>query len=96
LYFIVRVEVIEIQISFEFKFVCNLENSFEKEKGFSNFLRLLGRIPAQPSRPPPARVACAAQPICAMAQQSMGAHPRSEAESDPLSKSNPIAPNPTR
>jgi hypothetical protein len=34
LYFIVRVEVVEIQISFEFKLICNLSNKFEKEKGF--------------------------------------------------------------
>jgi hypothetical protein len=36
LYFIVRVEVVEIQISFEFKLICNLQNRFEKEK--NNFL----------------------------------------------------------
>jgi hypothetical protein len=28
----VRVEVIEIQIYFEFKLICNLQNRFEKEK----------------------------------------------------------------
>jgi hypothetical protein len=29
LYFIVRVEVVEIQIWFEFKLVCNLQKGFE-------------------------------------------------------------------
>jgi hypothetical protein len=43
LYFIVRVEVIETQIWFEFKLICNLQNSFEKEKGFLILIQLLGR-----------------------------------------------------
>jgi hypothetical protein len=30
LYFIVRVEVIKIQILFEFKLACNLQKGFEK------------------------------------------------------------------
>jgi hypothetical protein len=34
LYFIVRVEVVEIQIGFEFKLICNLQNRIEKEKEF--------------------------------------------------------------
>jgi hypothetical protein len=37
LYFIVQVEVVEIQIWFEFKLICNLQNRFEKEKK-KNFL----------------------------------------------------------
>jgi hypothetical protein len=53
LYFIVRVEVIEIQISFEFKLICNLQNRFEKEK--NNFLirnRLRAELhAAQPATP---------------------------------------------
>jgi hypothetical protein len=28
----VRVEVVEVQILFEFKLICNLQNRFEKEK----------------------------------------------------------------
>jgi hypothetical protein len=44
LYFIVLVEVIEIQIGFEFKLICNLYNRFEKEKNFLFKNRHLGRI----------------------------------------------------
>jgi hypothetical protein len=44
LYFIVRVEVVEIQIWFEFKLICNLQNRFEKEKEFLNWKSALGRI----------------------------------------------------
>jgi hypothetical protein len=44
MYFIVRVEVIEIQICFEFKLICNLQNRFEKEKEFLNWKLALGRI----------------------------------------------------
>jgi hypothetical protein len=39
LYFIVRVEVIEIQIWFEFKLVCNLQKGLKIYKEFSIFLR---------------------------------------------------------
>jgi hypothetical protein len=38
LYFIVRVEVNEIQIWFEFKLVCNLQKGLKIYKGFSIFL----------------------------------------------------------
>jgi hypothetical protein len=37
LYFIVRVEVTEIQIWFEFKLVCNLQKDLKIYKGFSIF-----------------------------------------------------------
>jgi hypothetical protein len=40
--------------------------------------------------------ACMAQPVGAMAQRFMGVHQRGEAESDPLSKSDPIALDPTQ
>jgi hypothetical protein len=43
LYFIVRVEVVEIQILFEFKLICNLQNRFEKEKEFLNWKSTLAR-----------------------------------------------------
>jgi hypothetical protein len=46
LYFIVRVEVIKIQIWFEFKLICNLQKGLENHKGFSNFLGNMGRITA--------------------------------------------------
>jgi hypothetical protein len=42
LYFIVRVEVTEIQIWFEFKLVCNLQKGLKIYKGFSIFLRRIG------------------------------------------------------
>jgi hypothetical protein len=45
MYFIVWVEVIEIQIWSEFKLVWNLWKVFEKEKGFSIFPSLMGRNP---------------------------------------------------
>jgi hypothetical protein len=41
----------------------------------------------------PTRAACAAQPASAVAQQFAGAHPSSEAESDLLNVSVPIAPD---
>jgi hypothetical protein len=53
----------------------------------------------KPRHGPAGFTACAAyaaQPAGAEAQPFMGVHPRSEAESDPLSESNPIAPDPTR
>jgi hypothetical protein len=78
LYFIVRVEVIEIQIWFEFKLICNLQYSFEKKK--KNFL--VGNwLRAEFG---------AAQPAGAVAQRIHGRAPRSR------SKSDLIAPNPTR
>jgi hypothetical protein len=42
LYFIVRVEVVEIQFSFEFKLICNVQNRFEKE--FLNWKSDSGQI----------------------------------------------------
>jgi hypothetical protein len=34
----VRVDVVEIQICFEFKLICNLQNRFEKEKKKNFFI----------------------------------------------------------
>jgi hypothetical protein len=45
LYFIVRVEVIEIQIWIEFKLVCNLQKGLKFYIGFSIFLRHIGLNP---------------------------------------------------
>jgi hypothetical protein len=45
LYFIARVEVIEIQIWFEFKLVCNLQKGLKIYKGFSIFLWRVGPNP---------------------------------------------------
>jgi hypothetical protein len=39
LYFSVRVEVVKIQIWFEFKLACNLQNGLKIYKRFSIFLR---------------------------------------------------------
>jgi hypothetical protein len=47
LYFIVRVEVVEIQICFEFKLIYNLQNRFEKEK-ILNWKLASGRIRRSP------------------------------------------------
>jgi hypothetical protein len=49
LYFIVRVEIIEIQIRFEFKLISNLQNRFEKEKEFFNWKSASGRIRRSPA-----------------------------------------------
>jgi hypothetical protein len=45
LYFIVRVEVVKIQIWFEFKLVCKLQKGLKIYKGFSTFLRRIGPNP---------------------------------------------------
>jgi hypothetical protein len=53
LYFIVRVEVVKIQIWFEFKLVCNLQKGLKIYKGFSIFLRRIRpNSRSQASRPP--------------------------------------------
>jgi hypothetical protein len=46
LYFIVRVEVIEIQIWFEFKLVYNLQKGLKIKREFSNFLDQFGPNPS--------------------------------------------------
>jgi hypothetical protein len=51
MYFIVLVEVMEIQIWFEFNLVCNLRKCLKIYKGFSIFPGLLGRNPAGPAEP---------------------------------------------
>jgi hypothetical protein len=51
LYFIVQVEVVEIQIWFEFKLIFNLQKGLKNYKEFSNFLGKMGRIPAGPAWP---------------------------------------------
>jgi hypothetical protein len=45
LYFIMQVEVVKIQIWFEFKLVCNLQKGLKIYKGFSIFLRRIGPNP---------------------------------------------------
>jgi hypothetical protein len=69
LYFIVTIEVIEIQIWFEFKLVCNLQKGLKIYKGFSIFPSHMGQNPlaAQPAssrmRPDwPSQPASVAQP----------------------------------
>jgi hypothetical protein len=46
LYFIVWVEVIKIQIWFEFKLVCNLQKGLKIKTEFSNFLEHFGPNPS--------------------------------------------------
>jgi hypothetical protein len=48
---------------------------------------------SRPRRPPRTRAASAAQPAGAVAQRFAVVHPRSEAEADPLSESDPIEPD---
>jgi hypothetical protein len=55
LYFIVRVEVVKIQIQFEFKLVYNLQKCLKIYKGFFIFLRRIGPNSwSRLSQPPPA------------------------------------------
>jgi hypothetical protein len=85
LYFIVRVEVDEIQIWFEFKLVCNLQKGLKIYKGFSIFLRCIGpNFRSWPSRPPPAR-----GPIGPASQRRRPSQPSGRA---PISRS-PIRPD---
>jgi hypothetical protein len=91
MYFIVRVEVIEIQIWFViYKTVLKTEKVFLFEFGF------WVESSARYSRPPRAHVACVPQPAGTATHQFTGTHRRSEAESNPLSESDPIASDPTR
>jgi hypothetical protein len=78
LYFIVRVEVVKIQIWFELKLVCNLQKGLTIYKGFSIFLRCIGPN----SRSPPSRstLTCGPRPA-----QHTGAHASHVARSDPFS-----------
>jgi hypothetical protein len=46
LYFIVRVEVVEIQIWFEFKLICSLQKGLKIKREFSNFLDQFGPNPS--------------------------------------------------
>jgi hypothetical protein len=71
LYFIVRVEVIEIQILFEFKLVCNLQKGLKIYKGFSIFLRHWAEFPVS------------VQPASSCAWSTNG--PSHAARSDPIS-----------
>jgi hypothetical protein len=66
LYFIERVEVIEVQICLKFKLVCNLQKGLKFYKGFSIFLTRIGSNPGLgpvgllPSADPTAQLASAA------------------------------------
>jgi hypothetical protein len=61
LYFIVRVEVIKIQIWFEFKLVCNLQKGLKIKRDFSYFLDQFGSNPSLGPAGHLPRVACTAQ-----------------------------------
>jgi hypothetical protein len=77
LYFIVRVEVVAIQIWFEFKLVWNLQNRFEKDKWFPIFPSLLGRNWLGPAGLLLPHEAYAAQPAGATAKRTTGEDLRS-------------------
>jgi hypothetical protein len=91
LYFIVRVEVVEIQIWFEFKLVCNLQKGLKIYKGFSIFLRHIGLNSwSWPNLPPPvhgprgpASRRCGPVVYCARARAGEGTRPNN-AEFDPI------------
>jgi hypothetical protein len=73
-----------------YKIVLKNKNVFLFEFNF------WAKTSARPSRPPRAHAACAAQPVGVAAQRFMSVHPCSEAKSDLLSESDPIALNPPR
>jgi hypothetical protein len=92
LYFIVRVEVTEIQIWFEFKLVYNLQNGLEIYKGFPSFPNVywaefpvsaqptsFRAQPDQPSKPAPV-----VQPAERRAPISRSSIRLDNAESDPI------------
>jgi hypothetical protein len=86
LYFIVRVEVIKIQIWFEFKLVCNSQMVLKIYKGFSIFLRRIGtNSRSRPSRPPLTHGPRVAQRAADGSTSLAGAYPSRAARSDPLS-----------
>jgi hypothetical protein len=93
LYFIVRVEVVEIQIWFEFKIVCNLQKGLKIYKGFSIFLRRIGlNSRSRPSWHPLARGPRTAQCAAERPSHPCGRAPLSyspirpvKRESDPIS-----------
>jgi hypothetical protein len=91
LHFVVRVEVVQIQIWFEFKLVCNLQKGLKIYKGFPIFLRRIGpNSRSRPSQPPLSRGSWMAQRAADGPASLAGAHPSRAARSDPLSV------NPTR
>jgi hypothetical protein len=78
------------QKSLKFKFDLNsiwfviYKTILKKKKDFLISKGFWAEFLARPSRPPPACVACTPQPAGAMTQQSIGVHPHSKAESDPI------------
>jgi hypothetical protein len=84
LYFIMRVEVVEIQIWFEFKLVCNLQKDLNIDKGFSIFLRCIGtNSRSRPSLPPPAHGPCGPAICWARTHAAEGSRPNNT-EFDPI------------
>jgi hypothetical protein len=92
LYFIMWVEVVEIQIWFGFKLLCSLQKGFKNYRGFSNFLGHIGSNPG----PGPAgllpRVDHLAQLPTTGGPPSYRAHRAPVAQPDPFSL---IRPNST-
>jgi hypothetical protein len=92
LHFIVQVEVIKIQIWFEFKLVCNLQKCLEICRGFSIFLGYIGPNPG----PGPAsllpRANCSTQLASAGGPTSYRARPASVLQPDPFSPIRPDSP----
>jgi hypothetical protein len=84
LYFFVRVELVKIQIWFEFKLVCNLQKGSKIYKGFSIFLRRIGPNSRwRPSQPSPARGLHGLAVCRACTCEAKGIQP-DNAESDPI------------
>jgi hypothetical protein len=86
LYFVVRVEVTENQICFEFKLVCNLQKGLKIYKGFSIFPKpywtefLVSAQPASSHARPDRPSKAAPRGPASLA----GAHPSRVARSDPI------------
>jgi hypothetical protein len=92
LYFIMRVEVIKIQIWFEFKLVCNLQNGLKIYRGFSNFLGHIGPNPGPGPVGLLPRAECSAQLANTDGPASYWACPAPAAQPDPFSPIRPDSP----
>jgi hypothetical protein len=90
LYFIVWLEVVKIQIWFEFKLVCNLQKGLKIDRGFSNFLGHIGPNPGPADLLP--RVDHLAQLASVDSPASYWARPTTVAQPNPFSLIRPDSP----
>jgi hypothetical protein len=91
LYCIVQVEVIEIQVWFEFNVVCNLQKGLKIYRGFSNFLSQIGPNPGPGPVGLLPRMDRSAQRPASVAQPATGRAPPLLRNPTRLAQSNLIA-----